>query len=244
MPEVVNFSKRASPEEFCETPSALAMLSAIDFAVEVRCLAVIVGDPGVGKTTTLKRYAKDDRRAVYICMDPSHSSMAAMLATLSRALDKYPGRGSADMVRGILYALEYDSKTVLLIDEAQHLGPRNVDMARSIFDASGVPVVFAGNASLRNRFDNSQIAAFTQVTSRVGRKVDLPGATLADVAALAGHFEIRQPDLIDQLARLRASHSGLRKIARVLKLAHKLAGEGDITKDHLAESTAVLEGGR
>ena len=43
--------------EFCRTPAATDMLQVIDLACQYPAIGVIVGAPGVGKTTTLRWYA-------------------------------------------------------------------------------------------------------------------------------------------------------------------------------------------
>ncbi len=75
------------PEAFCRTPAAAAMLEVLDATIVFKRLGTIVGDPGVGKTTTLRWYAARDYEGVRYCvMSPAEASMSGALRRVAEAL--------------------------------------------------------------------------------------------------------------------------------------------------------------
>ena len=233
------------PPAFCRTPAADAMLNVIALAQEMHLMGAIVGAPGVGKTTTLRWYAENERGVAYCVMNPAHaSSMSAMLALVCDALCSAFGSGSAKLYEIACTAIEWNRVRVLLVDEAQHLNDRCLDVLRCLHDETGVALVFGGNESLRNRFNNTQLAAFAQFTSRLGPRVELDMPTTADVAALARHAGCHHPKAIAHLERYVAGTSGLRKVAALLKAARKIAGDRDIGQSHLRLAASGLRLGK
>ena len=180
---------------FCRTPVAEAMLGVIELAQEMGLMGTIVGAPGLGKTTTLLWYAESRRGVAYCVMNPAQSSMSAMLSLVCEALGGGGGVGSGSAV---LYevacsTIDWNRVDVLLIDEAQHLNDRSLDVLRCLHDETGVVPIFAGNENLRSRFNNTLEAAFAQFTSRIGPKVELEMSTAGDIAALARHAGAHEP---------------------------------------------------
>ena len=234
------------PPAFCRTPAADAMLSVIELAQEMESMGAIVGAPGVGKTTTLRWYAESDRGVAYCVMNPAQSSMTAMLVMVCHALGAVAGvrSGSAALYEIARTAIEWERVQVLLVDEAQHLNDRCLDVLRCLHDETGVALVFAGNESLRNRFNNTQLAAFAQFTSRLGPRVELDMPTVADVATLARHAGCHHPKAIAFLERYIVGTAGLRKVSALLRAARKIAGERDIGQNHLRLAASGLRLGK
>lgn len=240
MSEVEYLVNEGEAPAFCRTPAADAMLGVIELAREMRFIGAIVGAPGVGKTTTLLHFAESTPGAHYCVMNPTRNSMTAMLATVCESLHCRPTKSNADTHDIICSAVEWGSVEVLLVDEAQHLPDPCLDQLRCIYDQAGLPVVFAGNATLRDRFDGGKRAAFAQLTSRIGPRVELDTPTAADVAALARNAGAHHPKAIAYLERYIAGTAGLRQVAALLKVARKLAGDGDIALSHLKMAAAGL----
>lgn len=243
MPEVIRLAsdEEAAPA-YCRTPAATDILRVIEYAIELGCIGTVVGAPGVGKTTALRAYAETRKGAVYCVMNPANSSMPSMLKLVCEALGAPTPGHTNGLHRVVCSALGWNGVEVLLIDEAQHLDDRNLDELRCIHDESGVAMVFAGNESLRSRFNKSQAASFAQFTSRVGPRVDLEMSTAADVAALARYAGAHDPKAIAYLERWNGGTAGLRHVATLLRLGRGIAGDGDIRLAHLKQAAELLEG--
>ena len=229
---------------FCRTPTATAILGVIELAMELGRMGAVIGAPGVGKTTTLKWCAKRESGICYSVMAPAKSSMSAMLSRVSEALGTVGGGGSSSLHEIICNAIEWNRVRAILIDEAQHVNDRNIDELRCIHDETGVALVFAGNAGLRSRFNNTKTADFAQFTSRIGPRVELEAPMPGDVAALARHAGADDPKAVAWLEQHVVGTAGLRQVAALLKTGRKLAGEGNIKLAHLKQVAAAMEIGK
>ena len=230
------------PAHFCRTPAAKRMLHVIELAMDMAVLGTIITPPGGGKTTTLLYFAESTPGACYAVMNPTHNSMTAMLAAVCEALDCRPTKSNADTHDIICRAIEWGRAKVLLVDEAQHLTDRCLDQLRCIYDEAGVPVVFAGNATLRDRFDGGKRAAFAQLTSRIGPRLELTSTTAADVGALAGHYGIADREAVSWLKKRCTGTGGLRMATHLMKLGAELAGKDAARLSHLKEAAGILWG--
>ena len=232
------------PANFCRTPSAADMLQVVEVACDLPSLGTIVGVPGVGKTTTLLWYAGNDPRVLYCVMNPAQSSMSRMLLRVAGAFGTPPvSTGSARLYDWICTVIECQGPRVLLIDEAQHLDDRGLDALRCIHDETRLPIIFAGNRSLRSRVTVTREAAFAQFASRIGPTLELDAATESDVTALAAHSGIVDPKAVSWIKERCVGLAGLRIVARLMTLARDSVGPGEIRLSHLKDAAAVLGAG-
>ena len=229
----------------CPTPAFERMSDVTRLTVKLGSLGSIIAAPGVGKTTTLRHYADTSPGARYCAMAPSTKSMTAMMALVCEALNASPASSCARTHGVICNAIKWVAVTVLLVDEAQHLSDVCLDELRCIHDETGVPMVFAGNHSLRTRFGGGKESAFAQLTSRIGPRFEQKATTAADVKALAGHFGVTDPKAVSWLTRRCAGLGGLRDASRLLKLAGDLVkAPADIRVKHLEDAAVVLGGAK
>lgn len=234
------------PEDpaFCHTPSALDMIQVIDVACELGEMGAIVAAPGTGKTTTLNWYAGQHKGAACCVMNPAQSSMSQVLARLAAALDgPAPGLSAAEAHGHICRLAARRQPDAILIDEAQHLDDRSLDTIRCIHDETAVPVIFAGNESLRSRVSATKESAFAQFASRIGPQLVIGGTTAEDVAALAHHRGLEDREAISWLKKRCVGVAGLRMTSRLLTLAEGIAKTGAIKLSHLKAAAAALGGG-
>ena len=232
----------APPAAFCATPTAGDIRHVIDLAREFGCMGAIVGAPGIGKTTTLRRYAAE-HEARYIVMSPAHASMPRMLARICDALgEASDAPGAARLHDTACASIRYRRPSALLADEAQHLGDAALDELRCIHDETGIPIVVAGNSSLRARVAASGASAFAQFASRIGPRATLTAATTGDVDALARHHGITDDDSVAWLVVRAAGTAGLRIVERLMRAARTVAGDAPIKLAHLKKADAVIGG--
>ena len=225
----------------CSTPAFERMNDIIQMAVKLGSLGSIIAAPGVGKTTALRHHATTNPAARYCVMAPSTKSMSAMMALVCETLEALPARSSADTHQIICRAIGWLAVKVLLVDEAQHLSDRCLDELRCIHDETGLPVVFAGNHSLRTRFADGKESAFAQLTSRIGPRFEQKATSPADVKALAEHCGITDPKAVSWLAGRCAGVGGMRVAKHLLEVSNDLVkAPGDIRLETLQDAAAVL----
>ena len=225
-------------EAFCRTPAATEMLAVLDWTVKLKSLGAIVGAPGVGKTTVLRQYADDHRRAVYCVMSPAELSMSKMLRRLADALGLYTvGHcSSAELHHSICEGIRWDRPHAVMIDEAQYLGDDALAELCSIHDDTGVPMAFAGNEGLRAR-----AAACAPFVSRIGPRADVM-VTGDDIAALAAHYGIADGAAIAWLREVCGGIGGLRVVGRLLAVCRETGG-GEVSLADMKGAALVLGGG-
>lgn len=230
----------------CETQVVGDVWRTIELTQRLGCIGSVVGEPGVGKTTAARAYAKRHIQACYCAMDPVRDTMAGMLALVCAAVTQWgaPALRNIALHKDICGAVKNSYVKVLLVDEAQHLNARNLDQLRCIHDETGLPLVLLGNASLGSRFNTARAAAFAQLTSRIGPKLHIEASTEADLHAFARHAGAHEPKAIAFLEKWAADTSGLRQAGILIRLARELAGDGDIKLVHLKQAASILGGTR
>lgn len=175
----------ATGPRWVQTPTGAAIERALTYARARPSIAVIYGSAGVGKTTTIERYAKTSPNVWTVTVSPAISSMAAMLREIGAVLDLHgSGWQNRALSRDIKARLK-GTNGLLVIDEAQHLGVQAVEEIRSIHDAAKVGLVLCGNEKVYTVLTGgNRSAVFAQLFSRVGRKLKIGAPTREDVNAI------------------------------------------------------------
>lgn len=128
-------------------------------------IAVVYGEAGSGKTTAIKEYAAKHKDSILIEADLGFTTKI-----LFRELHKklgYDGRGIIhDMFEEVVAKLK-DTGRMLIIDEAEHLPYRSLEMLRRIYDKAGVGIALVGMPRLVFNLRGKR-GEFAQLYSRVG----------------------------------------------------------------------------
>jgi len=135
-------------------------------------LGVAYGDPGVGKTMAIRRYAKENTDAIIITVTPTSATIAGINELIADKLglkEKVTRRITAAIIAKLK-----GTERVIVIDEAQHLKAKVVNHLRSIVDAtenedSGARIGMAliGNDEIFHELKVKQAAAYSQAADRI-----------------------------------------------------------------------------
>ena len=158
--------------EVVQTKALVHITAALDSAAQKEDMIVVTGPSGAGKTTSLKVYVQQHSAAILIEADPGYTSMA-LFAELCDKLG-LPAKGSLhDLLQRVVERLS-GSGRLIIIDEAEQLPYRALEMVRRVHDKAGVPVALIGMPRLKKNLQGDQ-NHFAQLWSRVGlhRAVDL-----------------------------------------------------------------------
>ena len=139
------FSTSPDPEFFYHSASHATVLKRLEIAIRLRrCLCLVLGDVGTGKTTlsrALMQSFKDEANYIFhMILDPSYKSEFQFLFTLVKMFDIVPEFKSTldfkESLEKYLFqkGVEENKTIILLIDEAQKITPENLEMLRTLLN--------------------------------------------------------------------------------------------------------------
>ena len=157
---------------YVETSISQEVYMTIEYCHISRCIGVIVGDAGIGKTKGAIKYAQDYSEAIYITASKACKSLKDMYRMIARKLRINENRNLFDMQTDIRARLDGSNK-VIIIDEAQHLSLPAIDGIRYFNDEDNengmqpVGIVLIGNHELRNKMMGKHEQSLAQLYNRV-----------------------------------------------------------------------------
>ena len=227
--------------EWVETPTAARILGGLGYAQMAADLAVVYGGAGLGKSKAAARYQELNPQVWVATMTAGGRSMAGCLERVAmacglRAVNVRPWRLEAeivDRVRG--------THGLLIVDEAQHLDTRALEVLRGLHDQAGIGLALLGNELLYARLTGGRRAAeFAQLFSRVGKRVRLTQPTRADVDAILKAWSIGGAGERAQALEIARQPGALRGLTKALRLASMMAGKRAVAADHLKSAWKEL----
>ncbi|QIB34781.1 AAA family ATPase [Ancylobacter pratisalsi] len=230
--------------DFVLTPTAEEISGTLSFAQAAQDFAVIVGGAGIGKTRSIKHYAKRASNVWVLTAEDSMKKPSSLLSVLAEDLD-VSERRNAFLSRAISSRLR-GTGGLVVVDEAQHLSTEAFDQLRTtVLDVGECGVVAAGNESMLARLQGSadkRAQGFAQLHSRVGMRKVQSGAKIKDVCLILAAWGITDAQSIALLKAIARKPGALRVMAKVIRLASMLAGASaaDITKAHVERAWAQL----
>lgn len=144
-------------------------------------IGVAYGGAGIGKTVAVKEYAERNSDVILVEADLSYT-VRDVFVELHKACG-FDGQGTINKMKDDVIARLKDSGRLLIIDEAEHLPVRALDLVRRIYDKAGIGILFVG---LHRFMENLRIkqADFAYLYTRVGFKVVLNNLKGADVETI------------------------------------------------------------
>ena len=208
-------------------------------------LVICDGQPGLGKTTVLARWAAQ-QHCVYLRAKAEWSAYWFLRELLSELGEAAP-HGRQKRFEAALAALGARAQAAdmaerefaVVIDEADHIAKvaKLVETIRDLADISCVPFVLVGMGSIRD-----SLKRFPQTMSRVSRYVRFETADLDDVRAFfRGKSEV---PIADDLAAfvLRATGGYNREILEAIKSIENQAARIDIADEAVGLTLAEMSG--
>lgn len=229
---------------FAETTISNQIITHLDLARRLSWLISIQGPPGIGKTTTIREYARRSPSSVWV-----HTARrdTAAVGPLMRALaQEFAGTcdvRTSENVRALRQAIDWKLDPLLLVlDEAQNLNADTLEQLRAIHDETGLAIAFVGNHSFIDRFNGERknLSASTQFHSRLSLVLELSAVGPDDVAQVARARGITDTALIKRLTLLSSGPRGLRAVEGVGDLAAELAGDAPPSAADFRAALSVL----
>jgi hypothetical protein len=204
-------------------------------------MGIVVGAPGIGKTTTIEHYQWEKQHVFLATMFPGVKTTAHLLRTLEKSIlggNSFRRTGPNDVYHE-LRDWFVRAPTLLIIDEAQHLEPAGLETLRCLHDESRCGLVLSGNPTITTRLEAAP-ARFAQFLSRIGIRFASDGAQPEDVQCLLDHHEIADPRARTALARIGNRKRELRTPSKIINLARGVAGEQPIEFAHVERALEMF----
>lgn len=141
-------------------------------------MGLIYGEAGIGKTVAVKEYIKRNSDAILIEADLGYAAKI-LIHEIHKALGLGDGKGNIHgMMERIIDRLK-GSGRLIIVDEAEHLPYRALELLRRIHDKAGVGIVLAGMPRLRENITGRR-GEFEQMYSRIGIAARLASLSIQD----------------------------------------------------------------
>jgi len=171
----------AMPKEmipFCPITNADMFFQTAKLAHYEQEIGVVVGEAGTGKTKAAKEYARQNPDVVLIEADLSYSTKV-FFRELHKKLGMDGSGGIYDLFSDCCDRLK-DSNRLVIIDEAENLPYRALDMVRRLYDKANVGILLVGLPRLIANLRGKR-GEFKQLYSRIGIVTQLEDWSETDV---------------------------------------------------------------
>lgn len=211
-------------------------------------ITMIAGTPGVGKSETVKRFARHvGDTAVYVQVARGEGTAWSFAKALAA---QWPGSTYFNTLfdaRAILSDYIGEGR-LLIVDEAQYLSQKNrrngqtgeaYEWLRATSETGRFHIVFCGDLNLI-----SAVSAMPQLQSRMMRPVIIREASREDVEAMVRGTAFESDRSIDALHAVARLKGGLRNVENVARIATMFAGDDIPTVSHLKAAITDMKLGQ
>lgn len=212
-------------ERFISTPTARKGLEVLAYAHQECEICVLYGAAGLGKTMTLKEYARRDDTVIFIEADPGYTARTLLEELCGRL--KQNKNGNIHTLIDLCVEKLKGTGRLLIIDEAELLPYRALEVVRRLHDKAGIGVVMAGMPRLIVNLKGKR-GEFAQLYSRVALALDMGNALdREDFDQIAVDL---MPEAEDQKIRNALYDQSKGNARRLFKLARGVYRTCDISK--------------
>lgn len=214
---------------FVRTTTAARILEICALAHSLSELHLIVGEAGLGKTCAIAEYSKTQKgSAVLLEADPTFNPKVLLNALASELGLEFAGRTNNDIMQALIKQLHGTGK-VIIVDEAEHLGYRPLEILRRIHDKAQIGLVLVGLPRLRANLRGSR-GEYKQLYSRVGLALDLFDRLPENDIFMMSEAVLNDSSLNKVLNE--ASRGNARRLSKILKGVLRLS---EINKTDISE---------
>lgn len=149
-------------------------------------VAVIYGQAGLGKTMAVREYCRENPTAILIETNPSYT--AQVLMRKIAAAVRVPTSGTLNEVFEAVAERLRDSKRLLVMDEAENLPLRALELLRRLHDETDIGLVLSGMPRLIVNLRGKRgelVQLYSRVSIAVALGDTLPDAELDKIARAA-----------------------------------------------------------
>jgi|YNPBryunderm2012_1023409.scaffolds.fasta_scaffold06910_4 hypothetical protein len=200
-------------------------------------IGVLVGEAGTGKTKAAKEYSKQNPDVIFIEADLSFTTKV-FFRELHKKLGMDGNGGIYDLFADCVEKLK-DSNRLIIIDEAENLPYRALDMVRRLYDKANIGILLIGLPRLIANLRGKR-GEFKQLYSRVGIVMALDEFSESDTKLIVQTIFPNTNGLYKTFHEL-AKGNG-RKLEKLILRTSRAARSGrrDITEKLVKNAAEVL----
>ncbi|HFI2483636.1 TPA: AAA family ATPase [Escherichia coli] len=232
------------PPRFVETQTVKQIWTSMRFASLTESIAVVCGNPGVGKTEAAREYSRTNNNVWMITITPSCASVLECLTELAFELGMNDApRRKGPLSRALRRRLE-GTQGLVIIDEADHLGAEVLEELRLLQESTRIGLVLMGNHRVySNMTGGNRTVEFARLFSRIAKRTAINKTKKADVKAIADAWQINGEKELELLQQIAQKPGALRILNHSLRLAAMTAhGKGErVNEDYLRQAFRELD---
>ncbi|MGH8040309.1 MAG: AAA family ATPase [Stenotrophomonas sp.] len=206
--------------EWVKTQTGERIIAGLRYAQMASDIVVICGGAGVGKTKAIDRYRQQTPNVWHVELTPATGSVLTCLQEIALSMGLRDLTNSSAYLQRAIFAKVRGTNGLLVLDEAQHLSVPALDQVRAINDQAGIGLVLCGNERVYQQMSGGNRAAYLdRLYSRIGKKIVLRKASVADADAIITAWGIEDTPCKEQIRSIAAMPGALRVLNKVLRLA-------------------------
>lgn len=232
------------PPRFVETKTVRQIWTSMRFASLTESIAVVCGNPGVGKTEAAREFRRTNNNVWMITITPSCASVLECLTELAYELGMNDApRRKGPLSRALRRRLE-GTQGLVIIDEADHLGAEVLEELRLLQESARIGLVLMGNHRVySNMTGGNRTVEFARLFSRIAKRTAINKTKIDDVKAIADAWQITGENERELLQQIAQKPGALRILNHSLRLAAMTAhGDGKrVNEDYLRQAFRELD---
>ncbi len=211
--------------DFVKTSIAEKIINTCAMAHAMADMCIIIGDAGLGKTIALKEYAKNESDVILIEVDGTYSPKVVLQELCNELnIDMAGNRNNHLMMNAVIEKLR-GSERLIIVDEAELLSYKALEIIRRIHDKTGVGVVLAGMPRLRANLQGKR-GEFKQLYSRIGMQFEMPSKLpMQDIESLSS-TALGTDEFSEKLNKV--SHGNARRLNKLCRGVVRVAKRNDV----------------
>lgn len=218
----IKSSQMTEQDDICDLDNYTAAMFVAEEAIVNQEMVALYGIPGSGKSVVAKAFAKAHPESTFIEVVPGINVL-----TLLKLIAGKLGIGGVKSTDELIFAIatEFTRRDgVLVIDEAEHLTTKGLEVLRRIYDFSRVPVVLIGTYGLLKNLKGNN-GELLQLYSRIQGRWEFKEPSESDMEKLFGEMA---PAISKYTKHLRRAVNLYNKAKRYARIKNEALNAGHI----------------